>query len=152
MKSGKLVANFYEATPKDIDNIYNKGYSFQVSDLFVDSKNAKLIEIPEISVGIDCRRLGFASELLRQLCKDKEDTIIIAGAGALISEYPEEPSKEQYNELFENLTKFYTSNNFEDVTQLFGTYDGSTKRTFLYLNEAGKKAIEDRKSFIEIHK
>lgn len=148
MKRGNLIVNFFEATPEDIDNIYDRGYSFQVSDLFAESRNPKLIEIAGLSVYKDCRRLGFASELLNHLCKDRDDTIIIVGAGALTSEYPEEPTHEQYNELFENLDKFYTSNNFEDVTQLFGTYDGTTKRTFLYLNEAGKKAIETRKAFI----
>lgn len=154
MKMGRIVVNFFEAKDdNDIEEntLHNRKthISFQVADIFAASRNTKMIEIDYINISKDCRREGFGSELLNTFCQGKDDTIIIAGAGALKSEYEEEPTPEQYNELFENLGKFYTRNNFVDVTELFGTYDGTTKRTFLYKNDAGLKAIESREDFIK---
>jgi len=151
MKNASMTLNFYEIEKdeksKVCDDITRR--SFQVSDFLAEPSVTKLIEIDKIIVDKPYRNSGYGSEILTNFCKDKDDTIIIVGAGAMSSEYKEEPSVEEYRSLFNKLDKFYTKNNFEDVTELFGTYDGSTKKTFLCLNEAGKTAIEDRKEYIK---
>lgn len=149
MKKARVSIGYYNATEEDIKNIYNMKLPFQVQDLFTESGNSNIIEISTLFVEPDCRLSGYGSEVIQKICKNNEDDIILVGAGALSTEYTEEPSTEEYEQLFDNLTIFYNKNNFEDVTQLFGTYDGSTKRTFLYLNKAGKAAIERRKEFIK---
>ena len=148
MKKGMISASYYEATKEEIKDIYKYKLSFQASDLLSESRNGKLIEINNIRVEPEYRDNGFGSEILKSFCSNKEDTIIIAGAGAMQTDFPEEPTSEQYDDLFKHLNSFYTKNNFQDVTELFGTYDGTTKKTFLYLNDAGKNVIEDRNDFI----
>jgi hypothetical protein len=153
MKRGTINVAFYNASDEDMKNLYpctKLGLPFQVSDLLSESGGIKkVIEINSILVDKESRMQGFGTEMLKSLCCGNDDTIIIAGASALMAEFKDEPTREQYNELFENLTKFYTSNNFDDVTRLFGTYDGSTKRTFLYKNKAGESAIKARQEFLE---
>jgi len=149
MKKGDLCIIFYEVSENDLLGLEsarfhgNTGMSFQAEDIITATQCKKLIEILSIFVDKDCRRQGFGSEMLKTICSGADqDTIIIAGAGALKREFPNEPTKEEYDKLFAELDSFYKANNFEDVTEIFGTYDGETKRTYMYKNDAGLKAIE----------
>ena len=145
---GSTVTFNYEHfifTDEEVKNIHEQRKSFQVSDLICVTGKNEIYEINGIYTNKEDRRKGYASRVLQDFCSGKNNTLIIAGAGAHTSEYNEEPTREEYIKLFEVLDKFYTKNKFEDVTQLFGTYDGTTKRTYLYKNRAGKKAIKERK-------
>jgi len=145
MKKGSLVVNFYEIFNEDLSSVNEAEFndvSFQARDfLLYLERPVKLVEIESIRVDRSCRRQGHGSEMLKALCTGKEDTIIIAAAGALTSEFKEEPTREQYKALFSDLDKFYTHNGFVDVTATFGTYDGTSKRTYLYQNDIGKELL-----------
>lgn len=141
--------SWFKFTNEEVDNIYELRKSFQVSDIIATSCRNEIYEINTIFVKDEDRRKGYASKVLQDFCSNKDDVLIIIGAGALDLEYPEEPIPEEYDRLFNVLDTFYTSNNFEDVTQLFGTYDGTTKRTYLCKNTAGLEAIEIRNNELE---
>jgi GNAT superfamily N-acetyltransferase len=147
MKRGYIKANYVEVTTEEGKNIYNdtkRGVTFEVTD-FIAEGNNYVIEIDSIIVDKEQRRTGFGSKILQDFCRGNDNNIILAHAGALVQEYPEEPDNEEYDKLFNRLEQFYTHNNFEDVTQLFDTYDGTTAKTYLYKNAAGLAAIDKRK-------
>lgn len=152
MQNCLINFTYYDFSEECIKNLYTtddyKRLSFQVADIVTDSNHGQIIEINKIFVDRSVRKQGFGSKALKTVCEGKDNVIIIAALGALEDEYPEEPTDEQYDALFEGLNIFYTKNNFIDVTELYGTYDGSTKKTYLYMNPAGTAAVEKRKAWL----
>jgi hypothetical protein len=141
----------------DVDGIKYDGNrtSFVVGDLASMIHGDKLPithihEITMISVPKELRRRGYATTALHVLINKYPDDLFIVCAGALDSEYPEEPSEEEYDELFKNLTAFYESMPFIDIN-FYIDYD--TQIPFLYVgNNSGVVAIRELIKILEKEK
>lgn len=123
-------------------------YTFDVEDLINISNSLNMDNdikyITKLIVPKEHRDKGFGSKALVDLCKSiGEDTFILITAGALLQEYKEEPTIEEYNSILNRLDKFLTSNGFIGVNEHIGCYEN--KCSYLYGNKVGLELVKSLK-------
>ena len=105
-----------------------------------------VVEITHIHVDPELRRLGVASDLIKKLQVRYAADVIVVAAGATGEEYPEEPSAEQYEELFFKLDKLYTSLGFVNINTFVG-YEG--KVAYVWDNGRADRVLAKEKKAVD---
>lgn len=123
-------------------------YTFDVEDLFNISNSLSMENdikyITKLIVPKEHRNKGLGSKALVDLCKSiGEDTFILITAGALLEEYKEEPTVEEYEVILNRLDKFLIANGFIDVNEHIGCYEN--KCSYLYGNKVGLEIVKSLK-------
>lgn len=123
-------------------------YTFDVADLIGYSNDVDMLNdikyISKIIVPKEKRNNGIGTKSLLELCKSMgEDKFILITAGALMDEYPKEPTTEEYNLILNRLDKFFKNIGFIDVNDRIGCYE--CKCSYLFGNKAGLELIKSFK-------
>ena len=106
------------------------GSSLLVKDLTSFVPYIQIVEIRDIYVSKDSRLKGIGSTLL-QIIKDKyENAIIVVAVRASGKEYEKEPNNAELIKIIEEIIPFYEKNGFENVNDLFGSYQFRTSMLY----------------------
>ena len=104
-------------------------------------KEIEIVTIEGLFVQPSERRKGLGSDLIKRVIEAHKDSLILLKAGALLDEFPEEPTDEQYNKLFNELKCFYEDSlGFVDANKYIGCYEYSV--TYVYPNEISKEVLD----------
>jgi len=123
-----------------------QGGNFMVNDIFYQLRrlgvcDPEVVEITELYVEPKERNKGHGSQLVNDIIRKHQESVIIVKAGALVSEYSDEPSQEEYDVLLPKLKRFYEALGFTDIN----FYVGYEYRVpLLYTgNEIGKAILNN---------
>lgn len=134
-----------------LEDLYNRktdhdNKSFYWEDIKELLYGKEIIIITELIVPKELRNKGIATEKLKQFCNKYNDTVILVVSGALISEYPEEPTDEEFKNILSRLDRFYTNRGFTNINQYTKTYE--FKELYVYTGtDIGKDAVEKIKNY-----
>ena len=121
-------------------------YPFWCSDIILatDTKE-EFVFVTELYVPKAHRNNGIGTRVLKDLCEEwtNQGKLIIVESGLLKSEYPEEPTDKQFNEVLDRLDKFFINRNFVNINKITNTYE--YHELYVYDSEIGRKLISDLK-------
>lgn len=100
----------------------------------------EVLEIVEFSIENNKRSLGHGSKILKSFCDSYSDKLIYVKAGALESEYEEEPTEDEFLLILKRLDNFYRKLGFIDVNNRIGCYQYSN--AYVYGNAIGQTFIQ----------
>jgi GNAT superfamily N-acetyltransferase len=124
-------------------------YSFLIDDLR-SYTSKQIVNLSTIFVPKEIRNKGIGSKMIQDIIAPyKDNSIICCSAVALITEYPENPSEEEFAEILVNVGNFLEKNGFWRCNEFLGTYDGTTSVAYVYDNQMWKdlkKEIEEKRN------
>lgn len=128
----KNYANIEYTRKEDIPKDYDAFWYVDLKDLLEEDDDFVVLE--EIFVDPLLRDKGIGTHIMNNFILDNRDSIMLVHAGALMKEYPNEPTKEDYNFILDRLSKFFTKLGFENINKYTQTYE--YKDLYVYTRNA----------------
>lgn len=114
-------------------DIFNLSFKFEGKEI------SKIKEIYSVEVDKSIRRQGYGLQKIKDIISEEPEEVYVASIAALMSEYPEEPTPEEFERIMNDLTMFFASAGFISVNDYVGCYEG--RDALLYVGNRIGKAL-----------